>query len=109
MVDVSPMKQILHSSHCIIIIAPYEQHYTKTSEGVYLDIGKWITPEKVNQFVGRNTKTSLDKTGFARYDDDNFFLKDMFKKFEDNLNEGYFSEYIVDKNAILFSDAEHPW
>lgn len=51
MVDVSPMKQILHSSHCIIIIAPYEQHYTKTSEGVYLDIGKRITPVKVNQFV----------------------------------------------------------
>ncbi|EFX66992.1 hypothetical protein DAPPUDRAFT_331487 [Daphnia pulex] len=91
-----------HSHHCGAM------RYTKTSEGVYLDIGKRITPVKVNQFVGRNTKTSLDKTGFARYDDDNFFLKDMFAKFEDNLNEGYFSQYIVDKNATLFSDAEHP-
>jgi hypothetical protein len=64
---------------------------------------------KVNQIVGINTKTSLDKTGFSRYDDDNYFWKDMFTKFEDNLNEGYFSEYIVEKNATLFSDAEHPW
>jgi hypothetical protein len=33
----------------------------------------------------------------------------MFILFEDVLQEGRFSEYVVVNNATLFTDFDHPW
>lgn len=52
---------------------------------------------------------SLDQTGFGRCNDEKPFWEEMFTRFEDNLIEGCFSQYVVDQNATLFANAEHPW
>ena len=90
-------------------VLPLKQQYSKKSEGVYISRSVTASAVSLKQFVGRNAKLSLEKTGFAIYDDKHPFWGKMYPLFDEVWQEGRFSEYVVDKNASLLADTKHPW
>jgi hypothetical protein len=78
-------------------------------EGVYRDTNLNVKSTPLTTFIAKGVKPSLSKICFGLFDDEKRCWAGMFTLFDDMLQEGRFSEYVIDKNGTLFVDAEHPW
>jgi hypothetical protein len=93
------------------VAKPLLQTYEKKTEGVYNCANITMTkPVSMPNFMTRNVKPSLKKSGASTYNDEKRpFWNSSYKQYEKFFKTKQFSEYVVDYNGTLFADPDHPW